>query len=258
MPTVARFNITPVKSTSLQHPDTIELGPNGVAADRRFLFIGAEGKRISGGSKAALLGIRSSFDPDGDRLTLELPDGTRAEGGAMPAGDGMRVALFDREVDVRPVPGPFDAAVSRFLDRDVMLVRVERPERGGGVRPVSIVSTASVEELGRRAGRKTPDPRRFRMLVELDGCTPHGEDEWTGLRLRMGDAIIRVRDGVPRCVLTTLHPDTGEPDFPTLDVLATYRRREGELLFGVYADVEEPGLVRVGDAVEILGEILGD
>ena len=104
MPTVARFNITPVKSTSLQHPDTIELGPNGVAADRRFLFIGAEGKRISGGSKAALLGIRSSFDPDGDRLTLELPDGTRAEGGAMPAGDGMRVALFDREVDVRPVP----------------------------------------------------------------------------------------------------------------------------------------------------------
>lgn len=63
---------------------------------------------------------------------------------------------------------------------------------------------------------------------------------------------------MPRCVLTTLHPDTGEPDFPTLDVLASYRRREGELLFGVYADVEEPGRVRVGDTVEILGEILGD
>jgi uncharacterized protein YcbX len=43
-----------------------------------------------------------------------------------------------------------------------------------------------------------------------------------------------------------------------IDVLATYRRRRGELLFGVYADVEEPGRVRVGDAVEILGEILGD
>ena len=254
MPTVARFNVTPVKSTSLQHPDTIELGPNGVAADRRFLFIGVEGNRISAGAKAALLGIRSTFDGDRDRLTLELPDGTRAEGEAVPAGDGMRVALFDREVDVRPVPGPFDAAVSRLLDRDVMLVRVERPERGGGVHPVSIVSTASVEELGRRAERETPDPRRFRMLVELDGCAPHEEDGWTGLRLRMGDAIVRVGDGVPRCVLTTMHPDTGEPDFPTLDVLATYRRREGELLFGVYADVEEPGRVRVGDAVEVLGD----
>lgn len=253
MPTVARFNVTPVKSTSLQHPDEIELGPNGVDIDRRFLFVGSDGGRISGGAKAALLGVRSMFDADRDRLTLELPDGTREEGDAIPGGDGMRVALFDREVDARSVPGPFDAAVSRLLDRDVMLVRVERPERGGGVRPVSIVSTASVEELGRRAERETPDPRRFRMLVELDGCAPHEEDAWTGLRLRMGHATVRIGDGVPRCVLTTMHPDTGEQDFPTLDVLATYRRREGELLFGVYADVEEPGRVRVGDAIEILG-----
>ena len=253
MPTVARFNVTPVKSTSLQHPDLIELGLNGVAADRRFLFIGIYGHRISGGAKAALLGIRSTFDADDDRLTLELSDGTRVEGDAAPAGDGIRVALFDRQVDARQVPGPFDMAVSRVLGRDVMLVRVERTERGGGVRPVSIVSTASVEELGRRAERETPDPRRFRMLVELDGCAPHEEDGWTGLRLLMGDAVVRVGDGVPRCVLTTLHPDTGEPDFPTLDVLATYRRREGELLFGVYADVEEPGRVSVGDAIELLG-----
>ena len=253
MASIARFNITPVKSTSLQHPDTIELGSNGVVTDRRFLFIGAEGNRISAGAKAALLGIRSTFDADRDRLTLELPNGTCTEGAAAAAGDGMRVALFDREVDVRPVPGPFDTAVSGFLDRDVRLVRVERPERGGGVHPVSIISTASVEELGRRAERETPDPRRFRMLVELADCAPHEEDAWSGLRLRMGDAIVRAGTGVPRCVITTMHPDTGEPDFPTLDVLATYRRREGELLFGVYADVERPGRVQVGDAVEVLG-----
>ncbi|MGH2596681.1 MAG: MOSC domain-containing protein [Actinomycetota bacterium] len=254
MATVARFNVAPVKSTSLQHPDAIDLGRNGVEADRRFLFIGVDGKRISGGGKVALLGIRSTFDEDGDRLTLELPDGTRAEGDAAPAGEEIHVTLFDREVGARRVPGPFDAAVSRLLDRDVMLVRVEHPERSGGVHPVSIVSSASVEELGRRAERETPDPRRFRMLVELDGCAPHEEDVWTGSRLRMGGAIVRVGAGVPRCVLTTMHPDTGEPDFPALEVLATYRRREGELLFGVYADVEEPGRVRVGDAVEVLGD----
>lgn len=254
MPTVARFNVAPVKSTSLQHPDEIQLGPNGVDIDRRFLFVGADGARISGGGKAALLGIRSTFDADRDWLTLELPDGTRTEGDAVPAGDEMAVTLFDRTVDARPVPGPFDAAVSRLLDRDVVLVRVERPERGGGARPVSIVSTASVDELGRRAERETPDPRRFRMLVEVEGCAPHEEDMWSDLRLRMGDAIVRVGDGVPRCVLTTMHPDTGVPDFPTLEVLATYRRREGELLFGVYADVEAPGRVSVGDAIEILGD----
>jgi uncharacterized protein YcbX len=102
MPAVARFNITPVKSTSLQHPDTIELGPNGVASDRRFLFIGVEGKRISGGAKAALLGIRSTFDADRDRLTLELPDGTRVEGDAAGA--------CGRSPSSRPRPSKSSAA----------------------------------------------------------------------------------------------------------------------------------------------------
>lgn len=49
-----------------------------------------------------------------------------------------------------------------------------------------------------------------------------------------------------------MHPNTGETDSPTLDVLATYRRVEGDLLFGVYADVEEPGPLRIGDPVDLL------
>ena len=47
---------------------------------------------------------------------------------------------------------------------------------------------------------------------------------------------------------------TGTPDFPTLKVIRSYRgvSAEGELLFGVYGDVVEPGAVRVGDEVELL------
>jgi len=254
MATVARFNITPVKSTSLLHPDRIRLDRGGVADDRRFLFVDDHDTRLSGGAKARLLGIRSFFDIDRGWLTLELPDGTRAEGEANATGDVTRVALFDRDVDGRRVDGPFAAAVSRFIGREVTLVRVEPPERTGGMHPVSVVSAASVEELGRRAGREAPDPRRFRMLVELDGCGPHEEDAWSGRRVRLGEAVVRIGDGVPRCVLTTMHPDTGEPDYPTLDVLASYRRRDGELPFGVYADVERAGVVRVGDPVDVLDD----
>ena len=253
MPIVARFNITPVKSTSLQHPDAIVLERYGVVGDRPFLFVDGEGHRISSAAKASLLGIRSTFDAERERLTLELPGGTVVEGAADASGDRIRIALFDREVEGRRVEGPFGSAMSRFVGREVSLVRVEPPERAGGTHPVSIVSAASVEELGRRAGRAAPDPRRFRMLIELDGCSPHEEDSWSGRRVRLGGATVRIGDGVPRCVITTMHPDTGEPDFPTLEVLATYRRRDGELPFGVYADVERPGVVRVGDPVEMLG-----
>ena len=36
--TVARFNVTPVKSTALHHPDSIDLRRDGAVGDRRFLF----------------------------------------------------------------------------------------------------------------------------------------------------------------------------------------------------------------------------
>ena len=56
-----------------------------------------------------------------------------------------------------------------------------------------------------------------------------------------------------RCVVTTRNPDSGEVDFPTLKTIAAYRGvQEGQLRFGVYASVDEPGDVRVGDRVEPL------
>jgi uncharacterized protein len=253
MPTVARFNVTPVKSTTLHHPERIELSERGVPGDHLFMFVSPDGVRLSGAAKGPLLAIRSEHDELAGRLILTMPGGAEVEGDASPSGDRMRVALFDREIDVRPLDASFAEAISSYLGTPALLVRAGDDERTGGSHAVSIVSLSSVEELGRRGNAQDPpDPRRFRMLVELDGCEPHEEDSWSGSRLQLGDAIVRVGASVPRCVITTLDPDTGRPDFPTLDVLATYRRQDGQLMFGVYADVERAGAVGVGDPVAVL------
>jgi uncharacterized protein YcbX len=91
------------------------------------------------------------------------------------------------------------------------------------------------------------------MLFELAGCSPHEEDEWEGRRFRLGGAVIRVGGGVDRCAVTTRDPDTATRDLDTLRVLAGYRGRresDGAVLFGVYAYVEQPGRVRVGDRLD--------
>jgi uncharacterized protein YcbX len=115
-------------------------------------------------------------------------------------------------------------------------------------------SSASAEELDRHAGRegRPLDRRRWRMLIEIEGCVAHEEDSWIGRDVRVGDAVVRVVRTDPRCVITTRDPDTGQKEFDTLKVLAAYRGpdRDGELPFGVYADVVEPGPVALGDAVE--------
>lgn len=252
MPNVAAFNLTPVKSTGLHRPDVIDLRPEGAVGDRRFLFARLDGSRPSGISKAPLMGLVSAWDPDAERLSLRFPDGTEVHGDARPVGEAIDVALFDRTVPARPIDPMFTEAV-HGIDETLTLMRVDGPEYAGGAHRLSVVSLASVADIGTRGGDPALDPRRFRMLVELDGLDPYEEDTWQGRQVRIGDAVIRLGDRMPRCVMTTLDPDTGQKDFETLEVLAGHRKNGTELLLGVYGDVERPGVARVGDPVELLG-----
>ena len=53
--------------------------------------------------------------------------------------------------------------------------------------------------------------------------------------------------------MTTRDPRTGHRDLDTLRLIASYRgTRNGDVLFGAYAQVEQPGVVALGDAVEPL------
>jgi hypothetical protein len=252
MPTVAGFNITPVKSTALLHPDSIELGAEGVVGDRRFLFVRDDGSRLSGISKAPLLTIESRYDAPSERLTLRLPDGSVIEEDASARNHARPVKLYDREVEARDVHPAFSEAVRDVIDPTLTLLRVDEPEYAGGTHRVSIVSRASAAQVGRLGGDASLDPRRFRMLIEVDGVAAFSEDGWTGRRIRIGEAVVDVGKRINRCAMTTLHPDTGAQDFPTLDVLAKHRKVENRLVLGVYGDVEVPGLVRVGDDVSLV------
>jgi uncharacterized protein YcbX len=250
MPHVARMNVAPVKSTSLHHPDEIFLTERGVEGDHRFLFLDEDGHRLTEGAKAPLLGTHADYDRDAEVLALAFPDGTNVKGSALAVGDVRTVKLYDREIEVRAVDGGLSEATSRHAGRPLFLHRVDEPEYAGGGRRVSIVSAGSRDDLGRRGALDTaPDPRRFRKLLEIDGCAPYEEDTWDGRLIAIGDALVRAGDGMPRCALTTLDPDTGRKDFPTLDVLATYRKVGTQLMFGVYGDVERAGRIAVGDEV---------
>jgi uncharacterized protein YcbX len=254
VPVVASFNLTPVKSTALIHPDAIDLRRGGAVGDRRFLFVHPNGERLSGLSKASLFTIRSSYDVDREHLELSF-DGQdrRVSGGASSFGDPITVKLYDREVQARRVDPRFtEAAREATRDDRLELLRVDEPEYAGGIDRVSICSRASVDDVGMRGGVDQLDSRRFRMLVEIDDAAAFEEDGWSGKRIQLGDAVVRVGEQMPRCVLTTIDPDTGTKDFPTLDVLASYRKVGQQLMFGMYGEVEEPGIVRVGDPIEVL------
>ena len=255
MPTVARLNVTPVKSTALHNPERIMLESYGAVGNREFFFVGQDGRRFSGARKTPLIPIRAEYDAARDHLSLRMPEGIVVSGPAAPNGESLTVDFYGRPVPAHLVEGDWGEALSRYAGHSIRLARVDRPGDATDERPVTLVSLASVAELSRQGGRdRAIDPGRFRMLVEIEGCEPHEEDGWSGRRIRIGEAEVRVGEPVPRCVITTLDPKTGLRDFPTLSVIRNYRgvSKEKELQFGVYGDVVRPGTIGVGDRVESL------
>jgi uncharacterized protein YcbX len=257
MPSVLRMNVTPVKSMALSHPEEVELGAAGVAQDRLFYLVDDEGRLLSGAKFGPLQTIRPRYDPEREHLALMFPNGSVAEGDAAVFSEGLITDFYGRPVRAHVVPGPWTLALSDFVGRSIRLARCDQPGEGTDVYHLTIVSSASAAELAARGGhRGALDAARFRMTFELDGCQPHQEDTWAGRRVRVGKALIRIYGQVPRCVVTTQNPGTGLKDFEALKTIVAYRSLMTDqkgIPFGMYAEVEHPGRVRIGDRVEVQG-----
>jgi uncharacterized protein YcbX len=252
---VSWLTIAPVKGLALVEVDELALARDGVAENRRFYLVDADGRRYGLLRDGRLALVRQAWDAARRRLELAFPDGSVVAGEVDVDGE-VTTQFMGRQVTGRVVRGPWSEALSAYVGRPLRLVRTEvgiavDRERG----PVSMLSEASLEELRRQAGREERvDPRRFRMLIGIGGVRAHEEDEWIGRRVQVGEAVVVLLEQVARCAITTQNPKTGEPDFDTLREIRAYRGvRERKLIdFGVYGEVAEPGRVRLGDAVEPL------
>lgn len=255
-PTVSQIAIAPVKSLRLVLVDHADVGPDGVIGDRRYAMLNERGQLLSVTKHPELFGVRAAADPAGS-LSLELPDGRLVQG-VVELGSARHGLFYGQERPCRVVLGEFSDALSAVVGEPVTVVcmsdgpAVDRPGDGA----VSVQSAASLAELAPAAGCSQPlDGRRFRMTFTVDGVGAYEEESWLGRRVRLGTAVIRPRGNVGRCAATTFDPETGAKTAQTLKALTATRAGVAAtepLPFGVHAEVVSPGIVRVGDAVEVL------
>jgi len=256
MPALAQINVTPIKGTALQQVDYVSLSDVGIAGNRRFHLVDAQGRLLSGSTFGPLVKVAASHDPDAGVLTCQFPDGSIVESPTDALGAAHETDFYGRPVPGHRVEGPLAGAFSAFVGQPVSLIRTERDGDGPDVFPLTVISRASVADLGKRGGFEGElDPLRFRINLELDGCDPFEEDTWDGRLIRLGEATLRIDGPIPRCVVTTQDPRTGERDWNTLKQIASFRplmaNRAG-IPFGVYATVEVPGKAALGDVVALL------
>lgn len=156
----------------------------------------------------------------------------------------------------------FDPATEgpRFIDwvapisptdrfRPVALVKGPRAMTDSSYPTVSLKNLASNAALSAHMGMDL-SIHRWRGNLWLDGLEPWEEFGWIGRRLRIGRAVLEVKERIGRCKATTANPETGVPDADTLRGL---RELVGAQDFGVFAVVAEPGTIGPGDRVEVIG-----
>ncbi|ELK32158.1 MOSC domain-containing protein 2, mitochondrial [Myotis davidii] len=121
--------------------------------------------------------------------------------------------------------------------------------------PVMILSEASLADLNTRLEKKVKMDH-FRPNIVVTGCDAFEEDTWD--EIRIGSTEMKKVLACPRCIMTTVDPDTGVIDRKEpLETLKSYRLcnpsekhiYKSSPLFGIYYSVEKIGSLKVGDPV---------
>lgn len=260
MARVSSLHVYPVKACRATDLPTAEITPRGVLHDREFMVVTPDGAHLSQRELPLLATVRPVYEEGVLRLVAggrELVHRPRVDGAAVDVTVHRKAA---------PAVDQGDAAaawLSDLLGAPCRLVRCPdgegkrvNPASGDGFTryadayPVTVVSTESLDGLNARLDEPIP-MTRFRQNVVVSGWgEPHAED--CVLRLRAGAAVLRLVKQDDRCVVTTIDQVTGARTREPLRTLARYRIRDRKIMFGMFAMVEQPGIIRVGDEVDVL------
>jgi uncharacterized protein YcbX len=205
----------PVKSLRGLKLDEAVVTELGIERDRLVQAKRPGGRVFTARTHPAMLGLQGGLDAEG-----------------VPTIDGVR---WDDPAAL--------AAVRAVTEPDAELVYYDGngPQRFD-VLPISLATDGGVAAVG-------VDGRRFRANVYLAGVPGLTEREWVGREVRIGEAIVGVRQVRGRCVMTTFDPDTLEQDITVLQKIVWELGRRTAL--DCY--VLRPGSVRVGDEAEVGG-----
>jgi uncharacterized protein YcbX len=273
--TVTALRRYPVKSMLGEDVDASDVTFTGLARDRRLAVLSRTTGKVASAKMPRLWR---------DLLTLSAAaDDTSANGAVrITLPEGKTVWSDDADVDVvlsdllnqpvtltaTPPPG---ATLDRAVPEAVLRHGIDAPvpaeliELGAGsppgtfvdFAPLHLLTTSTLDRIAELSPYRRADVERYRPNIVVRTSAPgFTENDWLERDLRIGnDLVLRVIIRTPRCAVPTLAHGALPRNPDALRVLARHNRVEPadtldpEPCAGVYAEVLEPGQIRIGDAV---------
>jgi uncharacterized protein YcbX len=263
-PTLSAIHVFPIKSCAAWVRDEAQVEPRGLAGDRRWMVTDADGRFLTARQHPRLTLVQAQAD--GDALVLSAPDMPPLRLVPPDVSARIQATVWKNTVQAQLADAAADAWIgaflglpARFVHMDAACVRPVSPDYGrpgdevsfADGFPLLLISQAALDGLNARLERPVP-MLRFRPNLVVAGTDPHAEDGWK--RIRIGAIEFDVVKPCTRCVFTTVDFTRGEFDRTgePLRTLTRYRRTPQGVTFGQNLIARGGGIVRVGDAVEVL------
>ena len=250
MPTLSAIHRHPVKAVGHEAlSDATLIAGETLPGDRRYAVLHDRSRLeadeggwarcttfLRGAMFPALMAIRSRGAPGGP-ITFQHPDRPPITVDLeTAAGEAAFLAWIDPLIpEGKPRPAALHHASRGITD-----------SRDKGM--LTLMSDASLAALSAVMGLRL-DRRRFRGNLWAEGLAPWEELKLSGRRIRIGEALLVLREPVERCSATLANPETGRRD---ADVLAGLEKATGAIDFGMKAQVLEGGAIAPGAPLEIL------
>lgn len=260
----------PVKSMLGERLDELEFTRGGALGDRAYALREiATGRIISAKKWAKMFEFQAAYEAPSGTGTLGPIRITLPSGAAIDAEDpdasailscalGCKVTIERAKIGEHLRAGINPARVFGDVPVDEMLPGLSAdilPDNFGLAQgtffdsaTVHVLASGTLDHLHRLCGEDSRmDPRRFRPNIYVEtvtGTESFIEDQWLEGTLEVGEAL-RIVSMMPalRCVMTTLKQTDLEGDLRILRTAAFHHKAN----VGVFASIETPGKVRVGD-----------
>ncbi|WP_018150011.1 MOSC domain-containing protein [Leeia oryzae] len=232
----------------------------GLPLDRHWMIATPEGRFITGREYPQLVTIRLTFidkhiqlqAPDMPILSLTLdelsqPADATVWGQTFGANTGSQKAndWTSQFLGIDCILYYIGSATQRFREERIPLSFADGY-------PLLLAGESSLTDLNNRL-EKPVSMLQFRPNIVIAGAPAFEEDFWASIRI--GEVELTIRKPCERCVFTTVDPQSGikSADNEPLVTLSSYRNLpDWGICFGQNLEVTKPGLIKVGDEVDIL------
>ena len=266
MITISQLWNYPFKSGKGQSVSSIQVLSEGLCNDRRLVALDKDGVFVTARKHRQLLQLSCVQNENGWLLTHPAQsEAYQIVGGAL--SSRIIGKLWNDSLQALDAGDDAGAWLSDVMDMEVRIAVWEKHSRLSNkyqletsfsdASPILVTSEASIQQACKWGGIE-PDTRRFRPNIVLSGIEAFEEDSWR--QFRIGSVNFEVLDTCVRCVLTTVHPDTGQrhPERePMVSLMKNHASETGQPLFGINvkkSESESKGneFVSLGSEIELV------